>query len=123
MRTRLSASVLFFAVLVIGACREQSISEETARRIAESRFESFCKEARIDSRLLSGPKRIRETDPGFVFEWTYFEGDTAMESLEIWVSDSGTPEVGGDSRLDKLFGTLESGSNNDRFRQHSPPRP
>lgn len=83
---------------------EASVSAEQAERIASDRLDSYCESFDIDRELLHGPERIRLEDPGFIFEWVAFGGADPVR-LEVWVSDSGRPEVGPSLGIERLVGS------------------
>lgn len=90
-------------VVAIAACGPD-ISEDVARRVAEERLAHYCEDFKIDRALLEGPKRIREGDPGYVFEWIAFP-DAEPVHLEVWVSKTGRAEVGLGAGIERLEGT------------------
>jgi len=80
------------------------ISEDAAVRVAEDRLRHFCDAFQIDTTLLEGPRRIRDNDPGYVFEWVAFRHADPVR-VEIWVSESGRAEVGPGVGIERLEGT------------------
>lgn len=97
------AIVSLFVVIAGLACRVE-ISEDVARRIAKDRFTSYCRDFSIDVDLLDQPRRIRPSDPGYVFEWIASAGAEPV-AIEVWVSDSGRAEVGVGPGIERLEGT------------------
>lgn len=99
-------AIVFLSVAIAGLGCGVEISEDVARRIAEDRFTSYCKDFSIDVNLLEGPRRIRVSDPGYVFEWVA-SAEAGPVAIEVWVSDSGRAEVGVGPGIDRLEGTQQ----------------
>lgn len=100
MKNALLAIASCVLSVAMAACGP-AISEDVARRVAEERLAHFCDDFKIDRALLEGPRRIRERDPGYVFEWIAFP-DAEPVRVEIWVSETGRAEVGLGAGIERL---------------------
>jgi hypothetical protein len=103
MKNALLALASCVLLVAIAACGPD-ISEEVARRVAEERLAHYCDDFKIDRALLEGPRRIRERDPGYVFEWIAFPNAEPVR-VEVWVSETGKAEVGLGAGIERLEGT------------------
>lgn len=99
----IASGVLLVAIAACG----RSISEDVAVQVAQERLVHYCAEFKIDLALLDGPRRIREHDPGYVFEWIAFPNAEPVR-IEVWVSKTGRAEVGPGAGIERLGGTRPS---------------
>ena len=94
-----AAGLAFLLVLFF---RAEPLTEETARRFAQERFERYGASVGLDVATFGSPIPIPAARVPYGFEWTYRD-DKGEIRVIVWVDEGGWTDIAIDGEIERLF--------------------